>query len=72
MENERLKELGKKVLLFRVEKGMTITELSEKARVSFSTISSLENGKCPPRASTLYKLAIILEVDPKELLDYLN
>ena len=72
MEIEKLKELGKKVLMRRAEKGFTIEQLAKKSQLSFSTISQLENGKYVPRPRTLYKIALVLEVKPDELLKYFD
>jgi transcriptional regulator with XRE-family HTH domain len=47
----------------RVEKGMTMDNLSEKTGVSQKHISNIENKKAIPTFDTLRKLAAGLDVD---------
>lgn len=70
---EKLKELGQAISILRVKREMSLMQLCEKSKVSFSTLSFLENAKSErPRVSTIYKIAIALEVEPRELLQYLD
>ncbi len=56
----RLREL-------RLMKFMTQRELAALSGVSLATIVRLEQGRQPPRISTVRKLAKVLEVEPGEL-----
>ena len=52
----------------RVRAGMTSAELAKLAGVSQNTITRIEHGSGVPQATTLYKLALALRVDPATLL----
>jgi transcriptional regulator with XRE-family HTH domain len=63
--------LGQRLKRFRTDAGMSPTELSERAEVSKSYISSLESETEPerrPSAEILYKLARALGVAMSDLL----
>ena len=47
---------------------MTQRELAAVSGVSLATIVRLEQGRQPPRISTVRKLANALEVEPAELI----
>jgi len=47
---------------------MTSAELAKLAGVSQNTITRIERGSGVPQATTLYKLALALRVDPATLL----
>jgi len=53
----------------RVRAGMTLAELAEKSGVAPNTISQIEHGGRVPQATTLYKLALALRVDPAVLVE---
>lgn len=60
--------LAVRLQAFRMRKGWNMDRLSEVAGVSRTTVYHLERGDiAKPRASTLYKLAVALEIDPHEL-----
>jgi transcriptional regulator with XRE-family HTH domain len=49
----------------RINKGLSIVKLAERAGVSEDQIRGIENGAVMnPRAQTLGKLATVLEVEP--------
>lgn len=50
------------------EKGMTQSELADKAHVSRQAVYAIVNGRTP-RLNTLGKIARVLGVKPSELLD---
>lgn len=68
----QLKELAKRVKLMRVETGLTQNKLAEKAGITTSTLSFLENGLKVPQATTLIKVAKACGREPFELLDVLD
>ena len=51
-----------------VEKGIKQTWLAEKMGKSFNTINSYAQNRKQPRLEVLKKIAIILEVDIKDLI----
>ena len=53
----------------RVRAGMSSVELAKLAGVSQNTITRIERGSGVPQATTLYKLALALRVDPATLLE---
>jgi len=56
----RLREL-------RVRRLQSIRELAQKARVSTSTIYTIETGRAIPRLSVVKKVSQALEVSPEEI-----
>lgn len=57
----RIKQLAK-------AKGLSIKQLSEKADISYTRLSSIINGKGRPSLGTLEKISKALEVDIQELI----
>ena len=60
--------LGVLIRKLRQRKGISITDLSLDCDVDYSTINLIENGKQNPRAYTLYKILIDLDIDLDSLL----
>ena len=60
--------LGRRVRHFRLQRDMTLTDLSEQVGVGVSQLSLLENGRREPRVSLLRSLADALGVPVAELL----
>ncbi|EOX3329416.1 helix-turn-helix domain-containing protein [Vibrio cholerae] len=54
----------------RERKNITQEELAVKAKLSVNVISRLERGVTNPRLSTIYKMALILDIPVSELLEY--
>lgn len=61
------KKIGENIKLQRELKKMTQEELANRALVSVNVISRLERGIANPRVSTLYKMALILDVPVSEI-----
>lgn len=59
--------IGKTLLNKRVEKGLSIKELSQKSGLSAVTIINYEKGRYKPTALSLNKLATVLGCDFEEL-----
>ncbi len=55
--------IGKKIKKLRLEKGLTLQELSEKTGLSKGLISQIENEQVSPPISTLMKIANGLNVE---------
>lgn len=62
------KEIGFRVRQARLNANLTQEELAEKASMSSSFISRLENGKILPSIEKLYLLARIMDVGLEDLL----
>ena len=54
----------------RLEKGLAQDRLAAKAGLSASYVGFIERGDRNPTLETICKLAVALEVAPKELLDF--
>ena len=63
------KTVGMNVKIARVKKNMTIQELAKKAGMSVTTISRLERGIGNARIFSVNKIAEVLEVDVKTLVE---
>lgn len=61
--------LSKKLLMARLERGLTLRDAAKLTGVSKETISELERGKRKPHPPTLYKLAQGYEVKVADLLE---
>lgn len=57
-----------RIRIIRKEKGLTLKELSEKTKISFSAISMYERGEIDPASDKLRKIAEELGVSMEELL----
>lgn len=53
----------------RIDKGLTVEELSEKAHVGVGTISRIENYEIHPTIPTICKLCIALRVTICEMVE---
>jgi len=56
-------EIGRKMRELRKDKALTLRQLSNRAGVSLSLISKIERGDCASSLSTLFKLAVALNVE---------
>ena len=61
-----------KLQSLRAQRGKGLRQLAEEAGIDASTLVALEKGYRKARLATLGKLAVALEVDVAELLDYLD
>lgn len=59
--------IGEKLQKFRKERKLSLRALSEKAGISKSTLSDIENGNTNPTTNTLNKLAEALEISIEDL-----
>ncbi len=67
MENQNL---AQKVKELRKGKALSQDDLAKNSGLSLRTIQRVENGDTMPTAETLKRLAIVLDVEPNELTDY--
>lgn len=59
---------GRRLRELRVERALTLRMLGEMSGVAYDTINQLELGRRPAHASTIRKLAVALDVQPRELM----
>lgn len=58
--------IGEKIKKKRLEKHMKQYELAERAEMSNTFLSDIENGRSEPSIKTLGKIAVALEIDIKK------
>jgi len=64
-----LKEFGENLRKYRVERGLSLRELSETCGIDNSKIGKIEKGLINITLTTVLQLAVALEVPPVSLLD---
>jgi transcriptional regulator with XRE-family HTH domain len=64
------KQFGSHLKKIRESKNLSLLEADYSSDMNESNISKYENGKRDPRLSTILKLAKMLKVHPKELLNF--
>jgi transcriptional regulator with XRE-family HTH domain len=64
---EVIERVGNNLRRIRLEKGLSMEELSMSTEISINQISRIELGKVNTSISTLYELAKALDVDVVEL-----
>lgn len=58
-----------RIKVIRENKGLSIRALAAKAKMSFTYLSNVENGKADPSLSTLKRIAKALKVKVADLVD---
>jgi ribosome-binding protein aMBF1 (putative translation factor) len=58
-------QLRKKILHLRINKGLSQTELAERAGTKQTVISRIENGTCEPQLKTIQNIAAALDKNIK-------
>ncbi|MGG7058743.1 helix-turn-helix domain-containing protein [Clostridium tertium] len=61
--NEKANNLGEKIRIARLTKGITLAELAKLTGTSRKTISDFEKGKSKPQARTVNRLVKYLKLD---------
>lgn len=61
---------GKKIKEYRKKKNLTQAQLAELVNVDDKHISCIESGKNFPSADLIERLALSLEVEPKDLFEF--
>jgi transcriptional regulator with XRE-family HTH domain len=59
---------GARLRRLRLERALSLRDLTEKSGVAFDAISELETGKRRAQPRTIRRLAEALDVEPKELM----
>jgi transcriptional regulator with XRE-family HTH domain len=67
-EEKLLKELGNKLRAIRLERGLSLRELANKADMDHNNINRIEMGTVNPSYTTFILLAEALEIDPGQLI----
>ncbi len=62
--------IGDRLRDVRKEKKMTQEDVAHKAGIAVSQVGRIERGKLNPSVSTMFVIALALEVEPKELFDF--
>lgn len=62
-------ELGRRIKLLRVGRGMTLKDLEERGGISATHVSEIERGKASPTVGALGRIAAALGLRPAMLLD---
>jgi len=70
IKSDFLKEIGRRIIFIREEKGHKQSDISFKTGLETSEVSKYEQGKINMTFKTFLKFAQALEVHPKELLDF--
>ena len=63
-----LRQIGNKLLILRKDRGLTQSELAEKAGLSDRTYADIERGTVNMRLMTLIKICEALRIRPNDLL----
>lgn len=71
-DKEYLKAFGKHIAKKRIEKGISQEALSFEAGLDVMTISRIERGLLNISVLNLVKIAKVLEIHPKKLLEFDN
>ena len=70
MKKDIKKLFGLKIKEYRTKRGLKQCKLSELVDVDPKTISVIESGKNFPSPKLIYKLAVALKVETKDLIDF--
>ena len=70
MITKKDKRLGKNIRLYRKKLNLKQKDLAEKIDVTEKYVQYLESGSRKPSLKLLYKIARVLEVKPKDLIDF--
>lgn len=60
---ENRKRIGQMLASLRNEKGMTVRELAEKAEVSYSNVSKIENGRYNASVDIIGRILFVLSAE---------
>ncbi len=70
MKKDIKKLFGLKVKEYRIKNGLRQCNLADLVDVDPKTISCIESGKNFPSPNLIYRLAIALKVEPKDLFEF--
>ena len=69
---EAIAHLGKRLKYLRRLKNLTQAQLAERVGLSVNYISQIETGVANPKVETLFRLAQGLDVEIKDLFDFVQ
>ncbi|MBB5441043.1 transcriptional regulator with XRE-family HTH domain [Pedobacter sp. AK017] len=69
---ELILAIGKRIRTIRLQKGLTMEQVSANAGIEYRQVSDVELGKTNPTISTLYAIASALEVKLSALIELDN
>ena len=69
MKRDLVKAFGKVLKQLREEKGLSQQELGDYSETDRAFISNIERGLSIPSIVTVFKLAEVLKIKPKDLID---
>lgn len=61
-------EVGHRVRVYRMKRGLAQEKLAYMADMSFGTLSKIENGRAVPSLETLERLAEVLDIHVRDLI----
>jgi transcriptional regulator with XRE-family HTH domain len=61
--------LGYRLKLLRIERGLTVRDVSELTGLAFTTVSRIEREEAHPHDITVAKLARAYQIPPTDLLE---
>lgn len=64
-----IKNIGLKIREIRVDKGLTIQELSDKIDIEYNNMIRIEKGRTNPTIGTLYKICQSLNIKLVDIVD---
>ncbi len=67
---EFCRAFGAHLKSLRIEKGFKKRQFANEVEMEYSHFSKIERGDTNPTITTVYKLAEVLKVHPKELFDF--
>ena len=62
--------IGDRLKNVRKKKGMTQEDVAHKAGIAVSQVGRIERGKLNPRVSTIFVIALAMDIEPKDLFDF--
>lgn len=63
-------QFGKRIKALRKEKNLSLRKLSQRCNLDYSDIAKYEKGEVNMQLSTIYELAVGLQLSPKELFEF--
>ena len=67
---EFIKQLGRRIIMLRTEKGLSQEQLANKADIPLAQVGRIERGKINCTVSTLRAISIALNMHLKDLVNF--
>ncbi len=62
--------MGNRLRDIRKKKAMTQEDVADKAGIVVSQVGRIERGKLNPSISTIFVIALAMDIEPKDLFDF--